>query len=71
MTIENFSGGTVISGDDIQIYRMKVLLKALALEIKGMKISRGPSAYSVIKNQFNLKGSKQKVFDQFQQIVNT
>ena len=70
MAVESFDGGTVISGDDIHVYRMKVLLRALALEIKGMKISKGQSAYSVIKNQFNLKGSKQKVFDQFQQIVN-
>ena len=70
MTVESFDGGTVISGDDIQVYRMKVLLRALALEVKGMKISRGKSVYSIIKNEFNLKGSKQKVFDQFQQIAN-
>jgi hypothetical protein len=70
MAIENFDGGAVISGGDIQIYRMKTLLRALALEIKGMKISRGRSAYSIIKSEFSLKGSKQKVFDQFQQIVN-
>lgn len=70
MAIENFDGGTVISDEDIQIYRMNVLLRALALEIKGMKISRGRSAHSIIKSQFNLKGSKQKVFDQLQQILN-
>jgi hypothetical protein len=70
MTVQSFDGGFVVSGDDIQVYRMKVLLRALALEIKGMKISKGKSVYSIIKNEFNLKGSKQKVFDQFQQIVN-
>lgn len=70
MTVESFDGGFVVSGDDIQVYRMKMLLRALALEIKGMKISKGKSVYSIIKNEFNLKGSKQKVFDQFQQIVN-
>ena len=70
MAVQSFNGGTFISGDDIQIYRMKTLLRALALEIKGMKISKGKSVYSIIKNEFNLKGSKQKVFDQFQQIVN-
>ncbi len=31
----------------------------------GMKVSRGQTAYARIKNEFNLKGNKQKVLDQF------
>ena len=54
--------------NDIDKYRLKTLLSALRLETLGMK-RRGKSAYSIIKKEFNLKGSKQKVYDQFQNII--
>jgi hypothetical protein len=59
---------TVITGKDIEAYRAKVLLSALKLEILGMK-RRGPSAYSIIKSEFYLKGSRQSVYDQLKLIV--
>lgn len=43
-------------------YRLIVLKHGLALEIKGIKVARGPTCYSLIKKEFNLKGSKQKVY---------
>jgi len=45
--------------------------QALNMEIKypGMKMCAGPTAYSMIKKEFGLKGSKQKVFDAFDKIV--
>ena len=49
--------------NDIDRYRLKVLLKGLKLEILGMK-KRGSSCYSIIKKEFGLKGNKQKVYDQ-------
>ena len=49
----------------IQMFRHKTLLRGLRLEIAGMQMSRGRSCYSIIKSEFNLKGSKQKVYDQF------
>jgi len=52
----------------IQSYRQKVLLKGLEAELRGMKLCRGRSCYSVIKDEFNLKGSKQKVYDQFKKL---
>ena len=40
------------------------------LEIKtGMKVSRGRTAYSIIKNEFNLKGNKQNILNQFTKLV--
>ena len=54
--------------DDINRYRLKTLLSALKLETLGMKC-RGKSVYSIIKKEFNLKGSKQKVYDQFKIIA--
>ena len=59
----------VLTGDNIQAYRAKVLLGALKLEIKGLKISRGPSAYSIIKREYNLKGSRVSVLNQLEFIL--
>ena len=49
----------------IEGYRLLVLASKLKLETKGLKVSRGPSAYTLIKKEFNLKGNKQSVLDQF------
>ena len=59
---------TIITGDNIDLYRMSVLEKALRLELLGMK-GRGRSAYSVIKSEFGLKGNRQSVYDQFKAMV--
>lgn len=45
-------------------YRLIVLKSGLALELAGMK-RRGRSCYSIIKQEFNLKGSKQKVYFEY------
>ena len=52
----------------IELYRMEVQKQALKLEMYGMK-TRGRSAYSLIKEMYNLKGSKQKVLEQFTKII--
>ena len=54
--------------DNTHMARLLVLKSALKLEISGFK-RRGQSAYSIIKSEFNLKGNKQKVYDQFVAIV--
>ena len=59
---------TVITGTDIDLFRMSVLEKALRLELLGKK-GRGRSAYSVIKSEFGLKGNRQSVYDQFKAMV--
>ena len=52
----------------IQLYQMVVQKQALKLEIYGLK-TRGRSAYSLIKEMYKLKGSKQKVLEQFTKII--
>jgi len=52
----------------IELYRMQVQKQALKLEIYGMK-TRGRSAYALIKEMYNLKGSKQRVLEQFTKII--
>ena len=61
---------TVITGTDIDLFRMSVLEKALRLELLGMK-GRGRSAYSIIKSEFGLKGNRQSVYDQFKVYVSS
>ena len=59
--------------EKIELYRMHVLHKMLKLELVGIKMNRGgqPTAYSVIKREFNLKGNRQKVYDTMTEIINT
>ena len=52
----------------IELYTMMVQKQALKLEIYGMK-RRGRSAYALIKEMYKLKGSKQKVLEQFTKII--
>ena len=57
----------------IELYRMHVLEKMLKLEMLGIKMNKGgqPTAYSAIKKEYNLKGSRQKVYDTMTEIINT
>ena len=56
--------------DNIKKLRLITLKHALDLEIKtGMRIHRGRTAYSIIKDEFKLKGNKQKVLNQFTKLV--
>ena len=55
--------------EQIELYQMLVLRSALKLEMLGMKMSKGRTAYSAIKHLFNLKGSRQKVLDIFNEII--
>jgi hypothetical protein len=59
---------TVLTGQDITNYRARVLLSALKLECLGMK-RNGTSVYSIIKRDYNLKGTKQSVYDQLKSIL--
>lgn len=60
-----------ITGTDIDLFRASTLEKGLRLELMGMKMSRGVSCYQIIKKEYGFKGSKQKVYDQFKELVDT
>ena len=53
---------------DINMFRLLALKGALSLEVKGMS-RRGRSVYSIVKEEFGLKGNKQRVLEQFTAIV--
>ena len=61
---------SIITGDDTILFSIIALESALRLEVKGMKMSNGRTAYSIVKDRYGLKGSKQRVLEQFNQIVN-
>ena len=52
----------------IDLFRMRALRGALKMEILGMQ-RRGQSAYSMIKQEFGLKGNKQSVLEQFEKLI--
>ena len=52
----------------IELYRLLTLRAALRLEVVGLK-GRGKSAYSIAKQELGVKGNKQKVLDQVNQMI--
>ena len=59
----------ITNPNHIELYQMMVQKQALKLEIYGMKLSRGRTVYSLIKEMYGLKGSKQRVLEQFTKII--
>jgi len=49
-------------------FRMRALHGALKLETLGMK-RKGRSAYSIVKEEFKLKGNKEKVLQQLKNLL--
>ena len=63
-------GGFTIAGDDgiafFQLARLKGMVK---MELHGMKMSHGFSAYADAKRRYNLSGSKASVSAQLEKMV--
>jgi hypothetical protein len=41
----------------------------LKAEMRGMKLTRGPSALSIVKKEFGLRGSRESVMQQFEELL--
>jgi len=54
--------------NQIEIFRLLTLLQMLKLELRGMTRS-GRSAYTIIKEETGLKGSRQRVYEQFAKML--
>jgi len=52
----------------IELYALLSLRAALRMEVAGLK-GRGKSAYAIAKQELGIKGNKQKVLDQVNQII--
>lgn len=70
MGIKTFGdGGFVATGDGIPLMRLATLKAGLKLEIVGMRVSRGSTCYSILKNQYGLKGNRQRVLEQVEDMI--
>lgn len=52
--------GIVLTGDAVQLFRAKVILQGILLEMKGMR-RHGRSCYSIAKEAYGLTGNRAKV----------
>ena len=50
--------------EDILLFRMLSQKASLELEIKGLR-KKGRTMYSMIKQEYNLRGSRENVLEQF------
>ena len=55
--------------EQIAHFRLLTLRQGLKLELAGLKMSRGESAYAIIKRELGLKGSRLSVFNQLSQML--
>lgn len=53
--------GNILTGDQIPLFRLKVLLKGIELEGKGIKIGKGRSGLTIVKSEFGWKGNRKKI----------
>ena len=69
----NYLGGiemSIITGEEgINNYRILALRSGLGLEMKGIKVHRGPTCYAMIKKEFGFKGSREKVHAQISTFI--
>tara|TARA_R110000765_G_scaffold133185_1_gene231899 strand:+ start:516 stop:722 length:207 start_codon:yes stop_codon:yes gene_type:complete len=60
---------TTLTGNQIIKARLFVLQAGMALEAKGIKMSRGISALSIVKREFGFRGNRVRVQAQLQAII--
>ena len=60
---------TLDTPEQIQMARYLTMRSGLKLEIQGLRLTKGVSCYKLIKDTFGLKGNKQKVLDQFEDLL--
>jgi len=59
---------SIITGKNIDKFRLRVLRSALKLEALGMK-RRGASALSIVKREFGFKGSRQAIMEKMDLLI--
>lgn len=71
MAIEiNESGSIMLTGDDINVYRLLTIRAGLKAEAVGMRLtSKAPSCLSIVKREFGFKGNLQKVTAQYEAML--
>lgn len=63
-------GFMIVGEENVKKARILTLRSMLKLEVKGLKVSRGRTAYAIIKEEFGFTGNKQKVLEQLSAYIN-
>ena len=61
---------TMLTGDQIPVYRLIVLLKGIELEGNGIKVSKGRSCLAIVKKEFGWKGNRAKILNLLAEEIN-
>jgi hypothetical protein len=59
----------VLTGGQIPIARLMTLRAGLKLEASGIRMSRGPSALSILKKEFKWKGNREKILKNLNAVI--
>jgi len=63
------AGIMIDTPEGIAFAQLSARKNALKLECLGMRMSRGVSVYAICKRAYGLKGNKQRVLEQMEQMV--
>ena len=63
------SGATLVTGDHIRLMQLISLKQAIVLEGKGVKMTRGASAMSLVKKRYGLEGNRERIIAQVQTMI--
>jgi len=55
--------------EQIALYRLATLRSALKLESRGLRISKGPTALSILRSEYGYKGKREAILAQVTQDV--
>lgn len=63
MPIIHNTGSTTLLGDSITFFRLAAIKSAVGLELRGIKVRRGPVVWKQAAREYGIKGGKQAVYD--------
>lgn len=63
MPIHHHSGSTTLTGDSVDFFRLAAFRMAVGLEIKGIKMRRGPVVWKQAAREYGIKGDRQAVYE--------
>lgn len=63
MPIKHSRGGALITGDSISYFALCAQKGAVGLELKGIRMTRGPVVWKRVKAAHGIPGGKQQVYD--------
>ena len=60
---------TTLTGNQIHKARLLALQSGMSLEAKGLRMSRGRTAMSIVKQEFGFKGNRSKIPAQLPAVI--